>query len=132
MRDLAERLLACEAAALNPSDHDTPAVFRVSEKLRRPLSALAGAAGFRTLLARALTLTKPYAPGLSAIQVNPDGSLEGLNELDDDEAAEAGVLLIAQILGLLGLFIGETLVLRLVLDVWPDLPAVDPQKESEI
>jgi hypothetical protein len=133
MRDLAERLLAYEAAVLNSSGHNTPAVFRVSEKLRNPLSALAGAAGFRTLLARALALAKMHAPGIGAIQVNTDGSLEGLSKLDDDgESAEAGVLLIAQLLGLLGLFIGENLVLRLVLDVWPDLPAVDPQKESEI
>jgi len=133
MRNLAERLLAYETAALNSFDHMTPAVFRVCEKLRSPLSALAGAAGFRTLLARALTLAKTHAHGMGAIQVNPDGSLEGLTRLENDgEAAEAGVLLIAQLLGLLGLFIGENLVLRLVLDVWPDLPAVDPQKESEI
>jgi hypothetical protein len=135
MRDLAQRLLAYEAAGLNSSEHDTPAVFRVSEKLRSPLSTLAGATGFRTLLARAPTLAKTHAPGtpgISAIQVKPDGSLEGLSELHGDgEGAEAGVLLIAQLLGLLGLFIGENLVLRLVLDVWPDLPAVDPQKESE-
>ena len=126
MRDLAQRLLAYEAAALNSSEQDTPAVFRVSEKLRGPLSTLAGATGFRTLLARALTLAKTHAPGIGAIQVKPDGSLEGLSELHDDgEVAEAGVLLIAQLLGLLVLFIGENLVLRLVLDVWPDLPIVD-------
>jgi len=126
MRDLAQRLLAYEAAALNSSEQDTFAVFRVSEKLRGPLSTLAGATGFRTLLARALTLAKTHAPGIGAIQVKPDGSLEGLSELHDDgEVAEAGVLLIAQLLGLLVLFIGENLVLRLVLDVWPDLPIVD-------
>ena len=136
MRDLAQRLLAYEAAALNSSEHDTPAVFRVSAKLRIPLSTLAGATGFRTLLARALTLAKTHAPGasdISAIQVKPDGSLDGLSELHHSEATETGVLLIAQLLGLLVLFIGENLVLRLVLDVWPDLPVVDPelQRESE-
>ena len=77
-------------------------------------------------------MAKTHDPGISAIQVKPDGSLEGLSELHEDgEAAEAGVMLIAQLLGLLGLFIGENLVQRLVLDVWPDLPAVDPQRESE-
>jgi hypothetical protein len=76
-------------------------------------------------------LAKTHDPGLSAIKVKPDGSLEGLRELHDGEAAEAGVLLIAQLLGLLGLFIGENLVQRLVLDAWPDLPAVNPQRESE-
>ncbi len=131
-RDLAKRLLAYEAAALSSSEHGATAVFRVSEKLRRPLSTLAGTTGFRMLLARSLTLAKTHAPGIGAIEVRPDGSLEGLSKLDDDgEAAEAGVVLIAQLLGLLGLFIGENLVLRLVLDVWPGLPALDPQKESE-
>lgn len=135
MRALAQRLLAYEAAALTSSEQDTPAVFRVFEKLRGPLTTLAGATGFRTLLARALTLAKAHAPGISTIQVKPDGFLEGLSELHDDgEVAEAGVLLIAQLLGLLVLFIGENLVLRLVLDVWPDLPVVEPelQRESEI
>jgi hypothetical protein len=69
------------------------------------------------------------------LSIKPDGFLAGLSELHDDgEVAEAGVLLIAQLLGLLVLFIGENLVLRLVLDVWPDLPVVEPelQRESEI
>lgn len=131
MRDLAYRLLVYETAAFRSSEEGTPAVFRVSEKLRGPLSTLAGATGFRTLLARALTLAKAYAPGtpgISAIQVKQDGSLEGLSQLPDDrEPAEAGVLLIAQLLELLGLFIGETLVLRLAWDVWPNLPIVDPE-----
>ena len=133
MRDLAQRLLAYEAA-LTSSEENTSEVFRVSEKLRRSLSTLAGAAGFRTLLARALALTKAHAPCLTAVQVKPDGSLEGLSNLDDGgEVAEAGALLIAQLLGLLVVFIGENLVLRLVLDVWPDLPAHGSEihRESE-
>ena len=128
MRDLAQRLVAYEAAAGDSSDENTPAVFRVSEKLRGPLSTLAGATGFRMLLARALTLAKAHAPRISTVQVKLDGTLDGLSELhNEDEAAEAGILLIAKLLGLLVVFIGEDLVLRLVLDVWPDLPALDPE-----
>lgn len=99
-----------------------PAAFHVSEKLRHPLSALMGAIGFRALLARALTLAKAQLPSLNAVQVKRDGSLEGLNGLRNDEAAEASVTLIAQLLGLLGTFIGENLMLRLVRDMWPDVP----------
>lgn len=91
------------------------AALRVCEKLRRPLSALAGATGFRALLSRALALAKARDPGLSAVQVKPDGSLEGLSEVHD------GVLLIGQLLGLLGTFVGESLTLRLIQDAWPDL-----------
>ena len=38
------------------------------------------------------------------------------------EAVESGVLLAAQLLGLLVAFIGENLTLRLVREVWPKLP----------
>ena len=102
-----------------------PAVLRVSEMLRRPLSTLAGSSGFRSLLTRALTLAKAQVPGLSAVQVKADGSLEGCDLDNQDEAAEAGVILIAHLLGLLVTFIGESLMLSLVLDAWPDFPAFD-------
>src|SRR5687768_5273625 len=105
-RAIAQQLLAYEAGAGNPSEANTPAAFRVSEKLRRPISTLAGASGFRVLLSRALTLAKAQVPGFGAVQVKPDGSLEGLSELCNDQVPEAGVLVIAQLLGLLGVFIG--------------------------
>ena len=101
-----------------------PAGLRVSEKLRRPLSTLVGSSGFRSLLARALTLAKAQAPGLSAVQIKPDGSLEGLSDLRNQDQA-AGVILVAQLLGLLVTFIGESLMLSLVLDAWVDLPVFD-------
>jgi hypothetical protein len=72
--DLAQGLLGYESAAGNSSEEKTPAVFRVLEKLRRSLSTLAGATGFRALLARALTLAKVHVSILSAVQVKPDGS----------------------------------------------------------
>jgi hypothetical protein len=125
MRGLAQRLLAHETAILNCSEHTTPAVIRVTEKLRASLIRLAGAAGFRTLLTRALTLAKMRAadtPGISEVQVMPNGSLEGLNALPTDgDAAAVGLLLIAQLLELLVVFIGEDLVLRLLSDAWPNL-----------
>jgi hypothetical protein len=43
----------------------------------------------------------------------------------------AGVTLIAQLLGLLDAFIGQDLTLRLVADVWPDLPPVEAEAEGE-
>jgi hypothetical protein len=125
MRDYAQQLLAYEAAAHNASELNMAAVFRVFEALRRPLSTLAGASGFRALLVRALMLAKAQVPSLSAVQVKPDGSLEGLNKLRNNEDAEAGVVLIAQLLGLLVAFIGESLMLRILLDVWPGFTIFD-------
>jgi hypothetical protein len=123
-RDLALQLLAYEGVAGNTSESTEFAAFRVCAKLRQPLITLAGVAGFRSLLSRALTLARAEAPSLSAVQIAADGSLEGLGELepqiDKDQAGEGGAILIAQLIGLLLTFIGAGLTLRLVQDVWPE------------
>src|SRR5580700_11222336 len=86
----------------------------VCDRLRVPLAKLAGTAGFRSLMSRALAMAKAEFPSLVAVQVNDDGSLVGLNELEhsrepgaNDEAG--GVVVVAQLLGLLVTFIGEPL-----------------------
>ena len=117
-RELAQRLLAYEVAEAETSLADTQAVCRVCDKLRRPIATLAGAAGFCSLLARALTLAKQESPALGAWQVNADGSLEIMH----GEAEESGSVLIAHLIGLMITFIGESLTLRLLHDVWLDLP----------
>ncbi len=128
IRELAQRLLAYEAAGDNPSGTDIPAGSRVVDKLRRPLSTLAGSSGFRALLARSLTLAKAQVPRLGAVRIKPEGSLEGLGDVgNQDQVAEAEVMLIAQLLGLLVVFIGESLTLNLVLDVWPHSPLFDTE-----
>ena len=128
---LAQRLLTYEAVAGKNSEPAESAAFRVCAKLRRPLTILAGVAGFRSLLSRALTLARAEAPSLSAVQVaadgslrRADGSLRGLDELepqiDKEQARDGGAILIAQLIGLLLTFIGEGITLRLIQDVWPE------------
>jgi hypothetical protein len=60
---------------------------------------------------------------LCALQVNPDGSLKGLHELeaklDSRLVAEGQVVLLSELLGLLVTFIGPALTLQLLQDVWP-------------
>jgi hypothetical protein len=125
-RSTALQLLAHEAGAGKHSAVMIPAAILVSEKLRRPLSTLAGSTGFHALLGRALTLAKVQDPHLGSVRLEPDGSLEGLSELGNlDEDGRAGVALISELLGLLDAFIGPDLALRLVADVWPDLPAFE-------
>ena len=122
IRDFARRLIALEAARNEPP---AAGAVRVGEKLRLPLARLAGEAGFRSLMSRALAMAKAEVPSLVAVQVRADGSLEGLdgrgNEQDAAVAGEAGVVVVAQLLGLLVTFIGEPLTLRLVRDSWPDV-----------
>jgi hypothetical protein len=125
-RDLAQRLLAYQSAADKTSGPTEFAAFRVCETLRQPLITLAGVDGFRSLLSRALTLAAAEAPSLSAVRVAADGSLKGLEEVrpetDAHQIREAGVILIAQLIGLLLFFIGEGMTLRLVIsEVLPHL-----------
>ena len=124
-RDLAQRLLAYENAAGKNTEPTEFAAFRVCERLRQPVITVAGVAGFRSLLSRALTLARAEAPSLGAVQVAADGSLKGLDELqpqvDADQAGEAGLILITQLLGLLVRVVGEAMTLQLVTsEILPD------------
>jgi hypothetical protein len=125
IRDLAERLLASEPARAASNNGDADLAVRACERLRAPLTKLAGSAGFSSLLSRALALAKRQAPALDALYVAPDGSLLGSDELHDAlEIAEAGrqgtVILLAEFLALLVTFIGAPLMLSLVREAWPE------------
>lgn len=121
--DLARRLVAIEAAWNEPA----VGAVRVSERLRLSLAKLAGVDGFRSLMSRALTMAKAEAPSLDRIQVLPDGSLEGFDGMERSEEEGGGVIVVAQLLGLLVTLIGEPLTLRLVRDAWPNalVPGMD-------
>jgi len=134
-RYLAQRLLNYEAVEGKNSETAESAAFRVCAKLREPLVTLAGVAGFRSLLSRALTLAKAEAPSLSPVQIAEDGSLQGLDELkpeiDTDQTRERGAILIAQLIGLLLTFIGKGLTLRMVQGVWPQAAEGDGISKKE-
>ena len=133
MRDLAHRLLAYEADAGKTSELEEAATLRVYEKLRQSLGEFVGVTGFQSLAFRALTQAKSEAPGLWAVRVAADGALQGLGEFQPqpgefepqlgfgkDQASEGGVVLIARLLGLLLIFLGEALTLSLLRNAWPD------------
>jgi hypothetical protein len=126
MRDFAERLIAYETKGNKSSKTKTAAIFLVGEKLRLHLTALMGKVGFRALLSRALVLANAEAPSLHAVHVKADGSFGGLDELGGqvgpEKIAEGSVVLLAQLLGLLVAFIGGSLTLRLVHEIWPKIP----------
>jgi hypothetical protein len=122
MQNLARRLIASEAAR-NPFDGAVGAM-RACDKLRAQLAKLAGAAGFRSLLARAVALAIAEAPWLESVRVDADGALEGFEAASAPQSAAqreaGGAAVVAQLLGLLVTFIGEPLTLRLVGDAWPE------------
>lgn len=131
MRDLASSLIAGELRLGGEGGTRSAAALRVCEKLRGPLSTYAGAAGFRSLLSRALHLATTKEPWLSGFEVGPDGAIKGSPEtqaqMGSDRAARAGGMLVAKLIELLVTFIGEALTLRLVHEVWPKTPT----KESK-
>ena len=135
LRKFARRLLALEAASGETAEGNGSEAFRVNEKLRRPLSKLAGVAGFRSLLSRALALANDEVRWLKAVRVHADGSLEGLDDvggrLSPAEVARGEENLIAQFVGLLVTFIGEALTIRLIQEVWPEITARDLSSETE-
>lgn len=130
IKELVRRLIAFEAMR-KPSDGPGGATLRACETLRGPLAKFVGVAGFRSLLSRALVLAKAEISSLEAVQVGPHGSLEGLGECEQNYDADAGAAVMAQLLGLLVTFIGETLTLRLVHDVWPDATEAEIDRIGE-
>jgi hypothetical protein len=141
MRDLAHRLLTYEAVAGKSSKPMESPILRVYEKLRQSLSAFAGVAAFESLAFRALTQAKSQAPDLWAVRVAEDGSLQGLGEfdpqleMDKDQAGEypageGGIVLIARLLGLLLIFLGEALTLSLLRNAWPGATIDDRSSEN--
>lgn len=131
VKDLASRLMAVESAAGKRASVHSSSAFRVCDKLRQPLSRLAGIAGFRALLSRALALASGEVRWLKAVHINAEGSLEAMDEaeaqLSRDDGAKGEIVLVAHLLGLLVTFIGEELMLRVVQEAWPDTAFHDIQ-----
>ena len=128
MRDFAQRLVAREMMGKKPFERNGRTFGGVIEKVRGPLAALTGVAGFRSLLSRALALANAEVRWLRAVHVKADGTLECSPEiarLDKEEIANGEVALVAQLLGLLVTFIGEALTARLLEDVWPGVQVHD-------
>jgi hypothetical protein len=120
---LAHSLVATEADAGATNQQVKPATVRAYEKLRLQLSAPVGVDGFQLLASRALVLAKSQSPRLSTVQVTASGELHGMSEVESQKGSgardddEAGVIFIAQLLGLFLAFLGEATTLRLIEDL---------------
>ncbi len=137
IKNLARWLIAHELCEANPSEATaTPAAcICVCDKLRKPLSTLAGVAGYKALVSRALALAKAEIPSLGSLRVGEDGTLEVPGSAEPerraDKGAEGEAALVSQLLGLLATFIGIGLTMQLVRDAWPDAPFEGIGSETE-
>ena|ERR1039457_1147160 len=129
MRKFAKRLIVCETNGNKSSATKSPAAFPIPAKLRPQLTTLVGNGGFRALLSRALVLAQADVPWLRAVTVKTDGTLGGLEKIHAQlapyELLEGRIVLLAELVGLMIAFIGESLTLRLVREVWPKVPLHD-------
>jgi hypothetical protein len=116
-RELAERLLVCETALSQTLESYGSDTCHVCEKLRRAIDDLLGPGAYSSIAARALDQAKLEAPILTSVEIREDGVIEGLS----GEARLANSTLIAHLIGLMDAFIGETVTLWLLDDIWPTL-----------
>jgi predicted TIM-barrel enzyme len=117
--DLARNLVASEADASTVSPQTESASVRVYERLRRQLGAPVGVGSFQALASRALALAKSESSQLGAVRIAANGDLRGLGEVEAQmqEGGEAGIILIARLIGLFLTFLGEATTLRLIEDL---------------
>lgn len=132
---LTQQVLAYEARQGTLAEPQWQAAVRVYAQLGVAFSRLAGVAGFRSVLTRALTLAQRDVPWLAAVSVTAEGALagfaEGAQAQDPAAAAVGGAAILTQFLGLLHTFVGDALTRRLLADGWPDAPFNPPPGRQE-
>jgi hypothetical protein len=127
-RQLALWLLRREANESDEPNALLAAAERSLQKLCTRLAKLVTAESCHQLVARAIHLAAVEAPFLQGVRAGmvPGACLEGVQESAQGVMSEqklAGlVAVLAQLIGLLELFIGDDVTRRLVRDVWPDAP----------
>jgi len=144
IRGIVRRVLTLEAAENQGCVSVIGAAERVADKLRLHLSKRIGQEGFRTLLARALTLTTAQFSHLSAVRIAENGSLLGLHDnvtpqanitpqanVTQQDRVESAVALIAHLLELLFTCIGEDLTLRILCIVTPGLDLTELERAEQ-
>lgn len=135
-RNWARKLLAEESAKSQVSSNLETATVLVYEKTRQRLSDSIGLDGFRALASRALASAKAESHRLATIHLLADGSIRGLDIHEPQSVPEqeddAGVILIAHLLGLFLTFLGEEATRQLLHDVVPTLDAPTERGPSKL
>jgi hypothetical protein len=137
--DIARWLLDKETSVGADRSGSSAAADRVWQKLSRPLSRLVSERGAQAILSRALHTARRDFPFLEGVRASipPESSFEVLDQrihtIEADEASQ-GLLAVLNILfDLLAGFIGDDITLRLVREVWPELPVreLSPSRHSD-
>ncbi len=130
--DLPTMLVAMEMGVEGDTGGRAAAVERVGQKLCRRLSRLVSPAGSEAIVSRALHLARQQFHALEDVRPGkvPESCFQipekDMHEIGADELADGLLAAVRIMLDLLRLFIGHDLTLRLVREVWPDLPLFEP------
>ena len=128
-KDFAKRLILIDVKDNKFPAMKPRAVFTVLDRLRPCLVLIVGDLCFKAVLSRALASAIADVAWLRAVHIKPDGSLDGVDELeakvDPKELAEGRVVLLAEFFGLLVELIGERLVLQLLHTAMPTVSKDD-------
>jgi hypothetical protein len=120
MRELAILLLS----QANREGGDALPAAQVLERLDTVLWRVAGQAGSRSLISRALSLARSESPTLVDVNIPAAGpfTVAGWKHPRSDRfhAQSDQVILVVHVLELLQTFIGERLTFQLVKEAWPD------------
>jgi hypothetical protein len=130
MRSVALSLVTYETRGKKlPATSKNVVALQACEKLGRQLATLTGTLALRALMTRALTLAAKEVPWLSEVQLTANGSFQGLAELElrlvEENLTDGAVVLLAELLGLLVAFVGDTVTWRVLQDVWPHISPHD-------
>ena len=124
-------LVSCET--VSASSRSALSAYSVCRKLRPLLETLMGRTGYLALLTRALARATNKVPELRGMKINFAGDLEPLPEnipiSRPVHNEESNVVLITELLSLLLSFIGTSLTLQLVREIWPQLPIYESNFE---
>jgi len=128
-RCFAHSLILHEATVNPPSPTRRATALPVLDKLRPLLATFMGKTGYQALILRAMIMAGEEVPWLCNVEIAANGNLENYNEQsakhETDEKADGSEVLLAHLISLLEAFIGEILTLRLINELWPDLPKDD-------
>jgi hypothetical protein len=132
MLTLSDGLLEQETIAEPDPVGPAVAAEHICQKLAPGVSRLVSPAGFQAILSRALHIARAEFPCLKGVRagIAPATCLEGMSEhvhdIDTGEAVKELLAVLGTLIDLLVRFIGEDLTLRLVREVWPELPPREP------
>jgi hypothetical protein len=125
---LARWLVTTETGAAEGPQAGPVAAERVFDKLSQRLAQLITPVGSEALLRRAAHLSRAEFPFLDGVQgaPNTDALIDRLREtaatVEPGEAYAGYVVLLATLVALLESFIGKDLTVRILRNVWPELP----------